>query len=276
MLGNLRSTKHHSGGERSYLCDCPHPGHQDEANTQLWAARFLENERRFRARAGRCMWDSGLATELSHTLQWGCELPHGLPLGISELWITGGNALRGCSLLVNQSTASPQPTRMCSPLCELWGTSLGWGAGCSTVQALRAAPIILWEGNDTPLQYSCLENPMDRGAWKAAVHGVAEGRTRLSNFTFTCTFMHWRRKWQPTPVLLPGKSHGQRSLVGYSPWGHYESDTTATSLSLFTFMHWKRKWQPTPVFLPGESQGWGSLVGCRLWGCTESDMTEVT
>ena len=44
------------------------------------------------------------------------------------------------------------------------------------------------EGNGTPLQYSCLENPMDRGAWKAAVHGVAEGRTRLSNFTFTFHF----------------------------------------------------------------------------------------
>ena len=36
----------------------------------------------------------------------------------------------------------------------------------------------------------------------------------------------WRRKWQSTPVLLPGKSHGQRSLVGYSPWGRKESDTT--------------------------------------------------
>ena len=36
----------------------------------------------------------------------------------------------------------------------------------------------------------------------------------------------WRRKWQPTPVFLPGKSHGWRSLVGYSPWGHKESDTT--------------------------------------------------
>ena len=36
----------------------------------------------------------------------------------------------------------------------------------------------------------------------------------------------WRRKWQPTPVLLPGKSHGPRSLVGYSPWGRKESDTT--------------------------------------------------
>ena len=36
----------------------------------------------------------------------------------------------------------------------------------------------------------------------------------------------WRRKWQPTPVLLPGKSHGQRSLAGCSPWGHKGSDTT--------------------------------------------------
>ena len=38
--------------------------------------------------------------------------------------------------------------------------------------------------------------------------------------------MHWRRKWQPIPVFLPGESHGQRSLAGYSPWGGKESDTT--------------------------------------------------
>ena len=48
----------------------------------------------------------------------------------------------------------------------------------------------------------------------------------------------WRRKWQPTPVFLPGKSHGQRSLVGYSPWGCRVRHDWATSLSfflLFTF-----------------------------------------
>ena len=44
------------------------------------------------------------------------------------------------------------------------------------------------EGNGNPLQYSCLENPMDRGAWQAAVHGVAKTRTRLSDFTFTFYF----------------------------------------------------------------------------------------
>ena len=41
---------------------------------------------------------------------------------------------------------------------------------------------------------------------------------------FTC--MHWRRKWQPTPMFLPGESQGWGSLVGYSPWGRTESDTT--------------------------------------------------
>ena len=88
--------------------------------------------------------------------------------------------------------------------------------------------------------------------------------------------MYWRRQWHPTPVLLPGESHGWRSLVGCSPWGRWVGYDWATSLSLFTFMHWRRKWQPTPVFLPGESQGLGSLVGCHLWGPTESDTTEVT
>ena len=83
---------------------------------------------------------------------------------------------------------------------------------------------IIKEGNGTPLQYSCLENPMDGGAWKATVHGVAEGQTRLSNFIFT--FLHWRRKWQPTPVFLPGESQGRGSLVGCRLWGRTELDTT--------------------------------------------------
>ena len=53
---------------------------------------------------------------------------------------------------------------------------------------------------------------MDRGAWWAALPEHA------------C--MHWRRKWQPTPVFLPGESQGLRSLVGCRLWGHTESDTT--------------------------------------------------
>ena len=83
------------------------------------------------------------------------------------------------------------------------------------------------EGNGTPLQYSCLENPMDGGAWQAAVHGVAKSWARLSDFSVTFfTFMHWRRKWQPTPLFLPGESQGRGSLVGCRLWGRTESDTT--------------------------------------------------
>ena len=78
--------------------------------------------------------------------------------------------------------------------------------------------------------------------------------------------MWWRRQWQPTLVLLPGKSHEQRSLVGCSPWGQGVGQDWATSLSLFTVMHWRRKWQPTPVFLRGESQGRGSLGGLPSMG----------
>ena len=73
---------------------------------------------------------------------------------------------------------------------------------------------------------------MDGGAWWAAVHGVAKSQTRLRDFHFHCqyfiVYIHhiWRRTWQPTPVLLPGKSHGPRGLVGCSSWGRKESNTT--------------------------------------------------
>ena len=96
-----------------------------------------------------------------------------------------------------------------------------------------------------------------------------------SPFNHPCCITR-KRQWHPTPVLLPRKSHGWRSLVGCSPWGCRVGHDWATSLWLFTFRHWRRKWQPTPVFLPGESQGHRSIVGCRLWGRTESDTTEVT
>ena len=82
------------------------------------------------------------------------------------------------------------------------------------------------EGNGTPLQYSCLENPMDAGAWWAAVHGVAKSQTWLSDFTFTFHFHALEKEWQPTPVFLPGESQGQGSLLGCHLWGRTESDRT--------------------------------------------------
>ena len=61
--------------------------------------------------------------------------------------------------------------------------------------------------------------PVDRGAWWAAVYGVAQSQTRLKQLSSSSSIQwNWRRKWQTTSVFLPEKSHGQRSLVGYSPW----------------------------------------------------------
>ena len=60
----------------------------------------------------------------------------------------------------------------------------------------------LGEGNGTPLQHSCLESSMDGGAWKAAVHGVAEGWTQLSDFTFTFHFHALEREMAPHSSVL--------------------------------------------------------------------------
>jgi len=67
---------------------------------------------------------------------------------------------------------------------------------------------------------------MGGGAWKAAVREVAEGWTRLSDFTFTFHFHTLEKEMATTPVFLPGESQGWESLVGCRLWGHTESDMT--------------------------------------------------
>ena len=86
--------------------------------------------------------------------------------------------------------------------------------------------IIIREGNGTPLQYSCLENPMDRGAWKDAVHGVAEGWTRLSDLAFTFHFHALEKEMATHSSVLAWRIPGTGSLVGCHLWGRTESDMT--------------------------------------------------
>ena len=70
------------------------------------------------------------------------------------------------------------------------------------------------EGNGTPLQYSCLENPMDRGAWKATVHGVAKSRTRLSDFTLTFRFHALEKEMATHSSILAWRTPGTEEPVG--------------------------------------------------------------
>ena len=62
--------------------------------------------------------------------------------------------------------------------------------------------------------------------------------TSLSFFTL----MHWKRTWLPTPVFLPGEFHGQRSLVGYSPWGHKEFPLSPGRFSSKEALHFRVTW----------------------------------
>ena len=74
------------------------------------------------------------------------------------------------------------------------------------------------EGNGTPLQYSCLENPMDGGAWQASVHGVAKSQTRLSDFTFTLHFHALEKEMATHSSVLAWRIPGTGSLVGCCLW----------------------------------------------------------
>ena len=90
------------------------------------------------------------------------------------------------------------------------------------------------EGNGNPLQHSCLENPMDRGAWSAAVHGVAQSWTRLSDFTFTFNFHAVEKKMATHSRVLawriPGAGEpGGLPSLGSHRVGHDWSDLAAST-----------------------------------------------
>ena len=86
--------------------------------------------------------------------------------------------------------------------------------------------ILEFEGNGTPLQYFCLENPMDGGAWQAAVHGVAKSQMRLTDFTFTLHFHALQKEMATHSSVLAWRIPGMGEPGGCRLWGLTESDTT--------------------------------------------------
>ena len=107
---------------------------------------------------------------------------------------------------------------------------------------LKLIPLFLYllsgsarDGNGTTLQYSCLENPMDRGAWSSAVHGIAESWTRLSDFTFTSHFHALEKEMATHSSVLawriPGKGEaGGLPSMGSHRVGHNWSDLAAAAM----------------------------------------------
>ena len=81
------------------------------------------------------------------------------------------------------------------------------------------------EGNGTPFQYSCLENPMDGGAWWAAVHEITKSQTGLSNFTFAFHFHALEKEMATHSSVLAWRIPGTGEPGGLRLWGRIESDT---------------------------------------------------
>ena len=126
---------------------------------------------------------------------------------------------------------------------------------------------------------------MDGGGWWAAVHVVAESWTRLSFSLSLFTFMHWRRKWWPTPVFLPGESKGKKELGGLPSRGshrvgHDWNDLAAAAVfSIYTVsclkhlpVPWASEHVPNfPVFLCQIHTGClDSFTAVEILGCSKS------
>ena len=99
------------------------------------------------------------------------------------------------------------------------------GVGGRRVIFVLREHLTMSRGNGTPLQYSCLEHPMDGGAWKAAVHGVAKGRGRLSDFTFTFHFHALKKETATHSSVLAWRipeteKPGRRLSMGSHRVGH--------------------------------------------------------
>ena len=118
------------------------------------------------------------------------------------------------------------------------------------------------EGNGTPLQYSCLENPIDRGAWWATVHGVAKSRTRLRDFTFTF-HLHALQKEMAThsSILawrIPGvEAPGGLPSMGSHRTGHDWSDLAAVAGGSVSKNSTCILWHLGLIPGLGRSPGWG-------------------
>ena len=100
------------------------------------------------------------------------------------------------------------------------------------------------EGDGTPLQYSCLENPMDGGAWWAAVHAVVKSRTQLSNFTFTLHFHALEKEMATHSSVLDWRIPGTGEPGGLPSMGSYRVGHNRSDLAVAA-APWKKSYDQT-------------------------------
>ena len=138
--------------------------------------------------------------------------------------LVGAPSRQGAAQATRDNDMSPAapgragPPQTGLPVLALHSSSYRWNDGwCSYLRILTEIP----GGSDGKASACNAEDP-----------GSIPGSGRSP----------WRRKWQPTPVLLPGKFHGRRSLVGYNPWGRKESDMTEQ-----LHFHWNSHRQPVAI-----------------------------
>ena len=93
------------------------------------------------------------------------------------------------------------------------------------------------EGNGTPLHYSCLENPMDGGAWRAAVHGVPEGQTWLSDFIFTFHFPALEKEMTTHSSVLAWRIPGTGEPGGLPSMGSHRVGHDWSDLVVVVFLN---------------------------------------
>ena len=121
---------------------------------------------------------------------------------------------------------------------------------CGVCMCILCDKLRTWigEGNGTPLQYSCLENPMDRGAWRVTVHRVAKSRTRLSDFTFTFHFPALEKEMATHSSVLAWRIPGDGGAWWAAVYGIAQSRTwlkrlssSSNSRTLMYMLSWNKR-----------------------------------
>ena len=150
----------------------------------------------------------------------GCSSPGLFVHGISQ-----ARVLRQIAISYSRGSSQPRDRTYTSCASCIGKQNAIWEAPFNHILGFKSFFSELWvsigEGNGIPLQYSCLENPMDREAWWAAVHGVVKSRTWLSDFTFTFHFPALEKEMATHSSVLAWRIPGTAEPGGLPSMGSH-------------------------------------------------------